>query len=376
MTTNAPARRPAAVVEELEAQIAAAAGSAIVMWRGEPIPLADVPERIARLSLRAARELLYGSWVDATEALNPLRARLLSAWKDAGMVPEPDAVDFAASLRGLGINIETPYYAALRRYLALIGIEQGDASEADLWYVLRGSSWFSWFGDREVARAVAASGRSVDAGSGGHEGWRAAEHLLASDVEAADHTVAAAVGHAYASLVGSRDWLTEELRVDADGAGQFADFAAFVQAWRIRRSMALMTYEQRLFATDDPSLQRAYYAGVVGHHTGVALAEAGYLAAIPSADAAAADLRRMLLGWMLVDALEREHGPRWWRDHAAGGLIGRVAGAASAADAIAQLGYDGWDWRPALRRIRTRLIGEMSGYGGPNITTRAGTRKV
>jgi hypothetical protein len=44
--------------------------------------------------------------------------------------------------------------------------------------------------------------------------------------------------------------------------------------------------------------------------------------------------------------------------------------------ALARLGYDVLDWRPVLRHIRTRLIGEMSGYGGPNITTRAGTRKV
>jgi hypothetical protein len=48
----------------------------------------------------------------------------------------------------------------------------------------------------------------------------------------------------------------------------------------------------------------------------------------------------------------------------------------SIADALAYLGYDALDWRPVLRQIRTRLIGEMSGYGGPNITTRAGTRKV
>jgi hypothetical protein len=45
-------------------------------------------------------------------------------------------------------------------------------------------------------------------------------------------------------------------------------------------------------------------------------------------------------------------------------------------DVVAQLGYDRLDWRPVLRQIRTLLIGEMSGYGGPNITTRAGTRKV
>ena len=40
------------------------------------------------------------------------------------------------------------------------------------------------------------------------------------------------------------------------------------------------------------------------------------------------------------------------------------------------LGYDHLDWRPVLRQIRAQLIGEMSGYGGPNITTRAGSRKV
>ena len=43
---------------------------------------------------------------------------------------------------------------------------------------------------------------------------------------------------------------------------------------------------------------------------------------------------------------------------------------------VAHLGYDALDWRPVLRKIRTQLIGEMSGYGGPNITTRAGSRKV
>ena len=54
----------------------------------------------------------------------------------------------------------------------------------------------------------------------------------------------------------------------------------------------------------------------------------------------------------------------------------RLAEATSTDDVLAQLGYDALDWRPVLRQIRTRLIGEMSGYGGPNITTRAGTRKV
>ena len=56
--------------------------------------------------------------------------------------------------------------------------------------------------------------------------------------------------------------------------------------------------------------------------------------------------------------------------------VSAVTAAATHEDVVARLGYDPLDWRPVLRQIRTRLIGEMSGYGGPNITTRAGTRKV
>ena len=79
---------------------------------------------------------------------------------------------------------------------------------------------------------------------------------------------------------------------------------------------------------------------------------------------------------MLVEVLEARHGARWWSDPDAIPLIERVGATTSLADALVELGYDALDWRPVLRQIRTRLIGEMSGYGGPNITTRAGTRKV
>ena len=69
-----------------------------------------------------------------------------------------------------------------------------------------------------------------------------------------------------------------------------------------------------------------------------------------------------------------------WADQAyAGDLIRgmwRDGLGPSAEDVVAALGYDRLDWRPVLRQIRAQLIGEMSGYGGPNITTRAGSRKA
>jgi len=381
-TADTPATRPSSEAEEIERLVAEAEATAVVIWRGEHVPLADVPARIARISVRHGRELLYGSYVDALEALNPLYARRLEAWiADGATAPEAhdDPATLLAPLARLGLHLETPYYAALRRYLALIGIEQGDASEADLWHASRGVSWAHWFGERETARALAATGRAAElptAATGEREGWRGAEGALRSAGSGTDPIAAAAVGAAYATLVGSPEWLSDELRVNPEGVGQFVDFAAFVRLSRLRRQIALLTYEERLYAAADPALQRAYYAGIVGHHTGVAVAEAGYLASVPSPYASARELRSEILAAMLIEALERRHGLRWWRDPGSATIVDGVASAASVDDAVAHLGYDGLDWRPVLRQIRTRLIGEMSGYGGPNITTRAGTRKV
>jgi hypothetical protein len=376
-----PARRPSSETEEIERIVAEAEATAIVIWRGAHLRLADVPEQVARISVRQGRELLYGSYVDALEAMNPLYARRLDAWIADGATAAElhgDPGRLLADLARLGLHLETPYYAALRRYLALIGIEQGDASEADLWHVVRGTSWAPWFGERESARALAATVRGGGGSAPGHggEGWRGTEAALRSAAPGAASAAGAVVGGAYATLVGSPEWLSDELHVNPEGVAQFVDFAAFVRLWRLRRQIALLTYEERLFAAADPGLQRAYYAGIVGHHTGVAVAEAGYLAAVPRPYASAHQIRAEVAAGMLVDVLERRHGPRWWRDPESARLLDRVAAAASVEDAVAELGYDGLDWRPVLRQIRTRLIGEMSGYGGPNITTRAGTRKV
>ncbi len=378
MTARTPARRPPEF-DDLDRAIADAEARAIVIWRGRHLALADVPEHIARISVREGRELLYGSYAEALEALNPLYDRRLAAWIDAGAAAEDQhgsPATLVADLARLGVHVETPYYAALRRYLALIGIEQGDASEADVWHVVRGSSWAHWFGDREIARAIVATGVHDAVAGDALDGWRAAEARLAGAPAATDPAVGTAINRAYASLVGSPEWLADELHVDAEGVGHFVDFAAFVRLWRIRRGIALLTYEQRLYAAEDAALQRAYYAGIVGHQTGVAVAEAGYLATIPRPYASASDLRATILGALLVESLERRHGPRWWREPGSRAMVERLAAQPTAADAIAQLGYDGFDWRPVLRQIRTRLVGEMSGYGGPNITTRAGTRKV
>jgi hypothetical protein len=368
---------------ELDRRIAEAIDSAIVMWRGEHLPFAAVPERIASISGRGERDLLYGAYREALAALMPFYQRRLAAWTVAGdqadaateLGPDPRAL--AVSLERFVLHGETPYYAALRRYLALIDIEQGDATVADVWHVARGAAWAHWFGDREVRRGVEAAGRAGGIGDGTVDGWRDAEAMLAGPASADAGPVDVAVSAAYATLVGSPPWLEEELGITPAEVPAFADFAAWVRLWRLRHDIALLQYELRLFAGPaDPSLSRAYYAGIIGHMIGVAVPEEAYLHEIPAPFASARRLEGALLAAQLVEVLEGRFGLTWWRDPGARELVDGVASTASVPDALAQLGYDGLDWRPVLRQIRTRLIGEMSGYGGPNITTRAGTRKV
>ncbi|HEX7197691.1 MAG TPA: hypothetical protein VF364_12760 [Candidatus Limnocylindria bacterium] len=391
--TSSPARAPRRSgtkptrfeAPELDASIAAAERDAVVVWRGERIAFGALPERIARTDGRNERDGLYAGWIDALEALNPLYRDRHAAWRrwavDAGVdgvagasAEGTDLQALALESERLAIQSETVYHAALRRYLALIGIEQGDATLADLWHVLRGAAWSQWFGDREVGRAAAEAGRGAT-GIGAAEGWQSGETALAGS-ELASSVPAAAVAELYGSLVGDPSWLARGLRMAPDEISSFADFAAFVRLWRARRALAHLQYEMRLHRTDDESLQRAYYGGIVGHMTGVSVPEAAYLYEVGSPFSSVADLERAMLAGQIAERIERRYGAEWWSSDEARQRIAELGSLPRAEDVLAQLGYDAVDWRPLLRQIRTRLIGEMSGYGGPNITTRAGTRKV
>jgi hypothetical protein len=121
------------------------------------------------------------------------------------------------------------------------------------------------------------------------------------------------------------------------------------------------------------------YAGTLGLLAGVRWPEELYLAGVDDGLHAAASLRGMMLAGALDQHLATRRGEGWWRGAAVGADLGALLahrGDWNAERVVAHLGYDALDWRPVLRKIRTQLIGEMSGYGGPNITTRAGTRKI
>jgi hypothetical protein len=386
-TTRSRARSRAIRLEtpEHDAAIEAAERDAVVIWRGEPIPFAHLPARIARTDGRNERDGIYAGWLEALEAINPHYEARLAQWQQRAA--ESGGDDPATALAGgrdlealslelerLAIASETVYYAALRRYLALIDIEQGDATVADLWHVARGAAWAHWFGRRDLDRAAGEAGRSIANDLHG-QGWTSAEAGLSGEDGRAS-APAAAVGEVYGSLAGDPQWLSNALGMASGEIASFADFVAFVRLWRLRRSLAVAQYELRLYRSDDAALQRAYFSGIVGHATGVEVAEAAYLYDVGTPFSSVADMERTMLAGAIGSSVEHRFGSRWWTDDGARQLLAELGAVPSTEDALARLGYDALDWRPVLRQIRTRLIGEMSGYGGPNITTRAGTRKV
>lgn len=430
-------------VAELTDRIAAAEASAVVIWRGERIAYATVPSRIAEISERSERNALDASYREAVEAINPLREERLDglrrAWQALG---HADPFGFVASTQGIDLQAitgqmdrflvesETPYFAALRRFLAEIDIEQGDASIADLWHVLRGAGWDAWFTERQLPAVVGETlgNMGIDLGAqsnlrlemqsdegapfaatvpvsvpgdvrvvfragGGHADYRAllgAVGRAEADAHASTDAPASyryagddSVGEAYAWMFGNltleADWLTTELRMSEDEIVSWLDFAAFRMLHDMRRIIASVSYQRRLHGPGGTALHRAYYSGTLSLLTGVRHPESSYLADVPMHLGDVGRFRGWCLGTTLGDRQRQQHGASWWRNPAAVAELTRGwrRGRELNADAlVAHVGYDRLDWRPILRQIRTQLIGEMSGYGGPNITTRAGTRKV
>jgi hypothetical protein len=170
----------------------------------------------------------------------------------------------------------------------------------------------------------------------------------------------------------------EQLGMPEEHAIAFADFASLYYLAGLRSLAAGHLHELRLHRGGDDAVHRATYAGLAGQLTGVREPEERYLV-IDDGMYAGSYLRCFMLESALTADLATRHGETWWRTAAAGETLKRAwrhGQEWTAEQVVAHLGYDSLDWRPVVRQIRARLIGEMSGYGGPNITTRAGTRKV
>ena len=435
--------RVAAAVADLTERIEVAEAQAAVIWRGERIPYRQVPNRAADIANRIERNALYDSYLEAVEAINPLREEKLAtartAVSDLGYadVPamvaatagfDPDAL--AGEMRLFLAESETVYFAALRRFLADIDIEQGDASRIDLEHIIRGEGWDRWFEAHRMLPAFRATlaglGIDIDAQPsimldlqprpqksarafyapvnvpndvrlviqprGGwddyaallHEGGHA-EHFAHVDPALpvpwrllGDNSLTEGYGLLFERLVGEPTWLRHIIGMPDDDAAGFADFNAFWYLRGLRGLAAALLYQLNLHRGEDLAIAREEYAGMLGLTLGVRYPQQAYLE-IDDNLYVARYARAAMVAGSLSTWLQSNGGKAWWDSRENGDALKRSWARGqewNAQDVVAHLGYDHLDWRPVLRQIRTQLIGEMSGYGGPNITTRAGTRKV
>jgi len=339
--------------------------------------------------------------------------------------------ELAAVTRGALNDSETGYYAAMRRLLARAGIEQGDGSLSDAWFGLRGTGWDGWFEPRRFLRIMEGTvaglgmdlairaGVTIDVESrpttaqgaffvpvripgdvrlvlnprGGWEDMGAALHAtgrLEHSVHVPAGTPASlgllgdpSVSQGYAflmgGLLGDPEWLEESVGMGDSAQVAFVDFFGLAMLYRLRLGGGQLIYELGLHRGGEHAIHRALYAGTLGLLTGVGWPEEMYLASDHDLSHSGTALRATMLAGILDQELRRRYPGGWWRSPEAGALMRELFERGSAWNAervVAHLGYDSLDWRPVLRKIRTQLIGEMSGYGGPNITTRAGTRKI
>lgn len=431
-------------VAELTEALETAESRAVIVWRGERIPYRQAWNRAADIANRTERNALAGSYFEAVEAINPLRQERLAAARaavrDLGYADVPamvsatagfDPEQLAAEMRAFLSDSETVYFAALRRNLAEIDIEQGDGSKIDLEHVIRGASWDRWFDARGMVTALqrTLAGMGIDlAGQssirldveprphksprafcapvrvpddvrlviqprGGWDDYAAllheaghAEHFahVAPDLPVpyrllGDNSLTEGYGHLFERVVGEPAWLRGVVGMPQGDALAFADFSAFWYLRLMRRLAAGLLYELYLHRTDDVGLAREQWAGMLGLTLGVHYAPEEFLAEVDDALYVARYIRSVMVEGSLAGWLRANHGEAWWTSPEAGEALRRSWSRGqqwNAQDVVAHLGYDRLDWRPVLRQIRTLLIGEMSGYGGPNITTRAGTRKV
>jgi hypothetical protein len=434
----------AAAVAELTEQVETAEARAVIVWRGERIPYRAAWTRAADITPRGERNALAASYLEAVEAINPLRQERLERRGEAvralGFADAPDLVrrtagfdpqKLAAQLRGFLLESETVYFAALRRLLAEIDIEQGDASRIDLEHVTRGAGWDAWFDARGMLPALRGTlaGMGIDLDRqdnilldiehrplkrqrafcapvsvpgdirlvmkprGGWDDYAAllheaghAQHFahVAPDLPVAyrllgDNSLTEGYGLLFERVVGMPAWLTEQVGMNESEALAFADFHAFWYLGLLRGGAAQLIYELELHSGIDPVLAREQYSGMLGLTLGVTYPREQYLSSVDDSLYVARYARAAMVEGSLSAWLKARHGEAWWRSPEAGEALRRSWSRGqqwNAQDVVAHLGYDELDWRPVLRQIRTLLIGEMSGYGGPNITTRAGTRKV
>ena len=394
---------------------------AMVEWDGEEIPYQAVQPRISNEPVMERRHELYARQRTVTARSNDQRAERFQAMYSAAQdlafcdyttmcdqLEDLHLVWLTEQMRAFLARTEKVYVEHLAHYLAAISVPEDEADVSDSLYLFRAPHFDEIFPAERMIPALrttlAGLGIEMDAQEGleldtearplksprafcapirvpeevklvikpigGQNDYRAlfheaghAQHAVNTAAELpfafkrlGDNSVTEGYAFLFDNLIRNRHWLREVL-----GAPEYEDyvkFSRFHKLWYLRRYGAKLLYEQELHGgVEDPASR---YTEILGSALKVGIAPEKHLEDVDDAYYAAQYLRAWIFEVQMRYYLEREYGPAWFTQPAAGRFLmdlWRQGQRDNVVELAQQMGYDGLDLEPLTEEFLYRNSG-------------------
>ena len=388
---------------------------ATVEWDGEEIPYQAVQPRISNEPVMERRHELYARQRAVTAKSNDQRAErfqaMYGATQDLGFT---DYTTLCEELEDLHLawlteqmqafldHTEGVYVEQLAHYLATIGVPEDKADVSDTLYLFRAPHFDGLFPAERMIPALRATlaGLGIDVDSqealeldteprplksprafcapirvpdevklvikpiGGQNDYRAlfheaghAQHAVntAADLPFAfkrlgDNSVTEGYAFLFDNLIRNPHWLRKVLEIPE--GEDYVRFSRFYKLWYLRRYGAKLLYEQELHAKVEAPASR--YTELLGNALKVRIASEKYLEDVDDAYYAAQYLRAWIFEVQMRYYLEREYGPAWFTQPAAGRFLmdlWRQGQRDNVVELAWQMGYEGLDLEPLTEEL-------------------------
>jgi hypothetical protein len=388
---------------------------ATVEWDGEEIPYQAVQPRLSNEPVMERRHGLYARQRAVTVKSNDQRAERLQAMYSAAqglgftdyttMCDQLEDLHLAwltEQMRAFLSRTEKIYVEQLAHYLTAIGVPEDEADVSDSLYLFRAPHFDEFFPAGRMIPALRATlaGLGIDMDSqegleldteprplksprafcapirvpdevklvikpiGGQNDYKAlfheaghAQHAVNTAAELSfafkrlgDTSVTEGYAFLFDNLIKNRHWLQEVL--GAPECEDFVKFSRFYKLWYLRRYAAKLLYEQELHAgVQDPASR---YTELLGNALKVRIAPEKYLEDVDDAYYVAQYLRAWIFEVQMRSYLEKEYGPAWFTEPAAGGFLidlWQQGQRDNAVELAQQMGYGGLDPEPLTEEL-------------------------
>ena len=388
---------------------------ATVEWDGGEIPYQAVRPRISNEPVMERRHELYARQRAVTVQSNDQRAErfqvMYSAAQGLGFTDYTAMCDqledlylawLTEQMQAFLARTEKVYGEQLAYYLAAISVPEDEADVSDTLYLFRAPHFDDLFPAERMIPALRAtlSGLGIDMNAqegleldteprplksprafcapirvpdevklvikpiGGQDDYRAlfheaghAQHAVNTAAELpfafkrlGDNSVTEGYAFLFDNLIRNCHWLREVL--GAPKSEDYSKFSRFYKLWYLRRYGAKLLYEQELHAgVKDPASR---YTELLGNALKVGIAPEKYLEDVDDAYYVAQYLRAWIFEVQMRSYLEREYGPAWFTQPAAGRFLmdlWQQGQRDNVVELAQQMGYEGLDLEPLTEEL-------------------------